>query len=128
MDIKSFYPSIDPTRGAKIARCMWNRSKLEVPNLNVDELIEYVSKFGQNDSIVDENLKDFLYLKKKKKKSFVKRKRVAKKFKNKGFKAAQGLSTLAKPKKKENGRGGLNPKNTPTKLKLRNFLGLHWKS
>ena len=95
MDIKSFYPSIDPTRGAKIARCMWNRSKLEVPNLNVDELIEYVLQFGLIESIEDENLKDFLYLKKKKKKSFVKRKRVAKKFKNKGFKAAQGLATLA---------------------------------
>ena len=81
MDIKSFCPSIDPKRGAKIARCMWNRSKLEVPNLNVDELIEYVSKFGQNESIENENLKDFLYLKKnflylkkKKRKSLVKRK------------------------------------------------------
>ena len=109
MDIKSFYPSIDPKRGAKIARCMWNRSKLEVPNLNVDELIEYVSKFGQNESIENENLKDFLYLKKKKRKSLGKRKRVAKKFNKKGFKAAQGPVTLAKPKKKEKWEGWTKP-------------------
>ena len=46
LDIKNFYPSIDAKRGAKIAKMMWNRSKIDVENLNISELVWYISKYG----------------------------------------------------------------------------------
>ena len=82
-----------------------------------------MSKFGQNESIEDESLKDFLYLKKKKKKSLVKRKKVAKKFNNKGFKAAQGPVTLAKPKKKEKWEGWSKPQKYPNQDDIKKLFG-----
>ena len=67
MDISSFYPSIDVNRGAKIAKIMWNKSNILVENLDTDELIWYISKYGKEENILEDNLEDYLYVKKKKK-------------------------------------------------------------
>ena len=38
MDIKSFYPSINPDRAAKVARLVWNDSKLKLDDIDWDSL------------------------------------------------------------------------------------------
>ena len=66
MDIKSFYPSIDPKRAEEVAKIMWKRSSLKLENVDLDLLAKYVGKFCEADKILEENLTDFVYLKKKK--------------------------------------------------------------
>ena len=84
MDIKSFYPSIDPKKGAKIAREMWEKSSVEIDDLNVDQLAFYIGKFGPKSLIDSENIGEYVYTKTKKKYE----KKVAKK-----------VQKLGKPKK-----------------------------
>ena len=47
MDIKNFYPSIDPVRGSEIARLMWEQSNVDFSEVNIDQLAFYLGKFVQ---------------------------------------------------------------------------------
>ena len=38
MDVKSFYPSLNPEKAAEIARIMWEKSPIIVENVDYDEL------------------------------------------------------------------------------------------
>ena len=38
MDIEQFYPSIDPERAANVARIMWEKSSVEIENVDYDKL------------------------------------------------------------------------------------------
>ena len=120
LDIKNFYPSIDANRGAKIAKLMWNRSKIDVENLNIEELVWYVSKYGLKENIEEEGLSDYLYTKKMRK---VKKKVGIKK---KGLKVAKGVDTLARPKmkiKKNEKSNWDKPKKYPNQHILRKLVG-----
>ena len=63
MDIKKFYPSIVPEKAADIARIMFERSKVEVDNLNVDELALYLSMNFSRNELNKENLLEVTYTK-----------------------------------------------------------------
>ena len=63
MDIKSFYPSIDPVRAAKVAKLMWNDSELKLENINWDALSMYVGKMAPKKEILKENLSGVVYKK-----------------------------------------------------------------
>ena len=66
MDIKSFYPSLNPKRAAHIARIMWMKSNLDL-EIDSDLLAKYVGKFCEQEKILEEKLTDYVYTKKKKK-------------------------------------------------------------
>jgi len=85
---------MDVNRGAKIAKLMWNKSNILVENVDIDELIWYISKYGKEENILEDNLQDYLYVRKKKK---IKGKKIARKFK--GLKAVLGNVTQARPNK-----------------------------
>ena len=97
LDIKNFYPSIDPKRGAQIAKLMWNRSDIVFEDVNVDELVWYISRYGLKENIEADGLSEYLYTKKKRKI----KKKVSKK-KN-GLKAVIGGVTMTRPKNKKKG-------------------------
>ena len=80
MDIKKFYPSIVPEKAADIARIMFERSKVEVDNLNVDELALYLSMNFSRNELNKENLLEVTYTKLNKSK---KKKKLNEKIKNK---------------------------------------------
>ena len=104
MDIKNFYPSIDPERGSEIARIMWDRSDVEITDINVDQLAFYLGKFG--DPVLLENLalKDVIYKKSPRK---IRSKKISKKHnKFKDFKALRGVDTPSKSKKVRNEKSG----------------------
>ena len=66
MDIKSFYPSLNPKRAAQVARIMWMRSNLDL-EIDEDLLAKYVGKFCEPEKILEENLTEFVYTKRSKK-------------------------------------------------------------
>ena len=66
LDIKNFYPSIDSKRGAQIAKLMWNRSDIVIENVNADELVWYISKYGQRENIKADGLSEFFVHQKEK--------------------------------------------------------------
>ena len=72
---------------------MWNRSDISVENVNIDELVWCISKFGLQENIVADGLSEFLYTKKKRKI----RKKVSKK--QKGLKAVIAGETMTRPKR-----------------------------
>ena len=45
MDVKNFYPSLDPVKAAKVARIMWLKSTIDLKNVNIEKLAKYVGKF-----------------------------------------------------------------------------------
>ena len=63
MDIKSFYPSLDPTRAAEIAKLMWLNSNLKLENVNIIMLTKYVGKFCDRSKIKEENLNEVVFTK-----------------------------------------------------------------
>ena len=99
---------------------MWNRSKIDVENLNIEELVWYTSKYGMKENIEEDRLSDYLYTRKQKKA----KKKVG--FKQKGLKVANGIDTLARPKKQIKKNEKLNwdrPKKYPSKTVLRKLVG-----
>ena len=77
MDIKNFYPSIDADQVSEIARVMWERSTLDIGEVDYEELAFYVGKFTPRELIVKTHLEDYIYTKKKR---MFKKKMVARKF------------------------------------------------
>ena len=53
MDIKNFYPSIDPVRGSEIARLMWEQSNVDFSEVNIDQLAFYLGKFAKKKDLID---------------------------------------------------------------------------
>ena len=72
MDIKSFYPSLDPVKAAAVARKMWDKSPLVIQNVDYDKLVRYLSKKMTNEEIENEKISELLYKKKKRKKKYCK--------------------------------------------------------
>ena len=66
MDIKNFYPSLDPVKAAAVARKMWDKSPLVIQNVDYDKLVRYLSKKMTNEEIEIEKISELLYKKKKK--------------------------------------------------------------
>ena len=46
---------------------MWNRSDIVFEDVNVDELVWYISKYGLKENIEADGLSKYLYTKKKRK-------------------------------------------------------------
>ena len=69
MDVKNFYPSIDPVKAASVARIMWEKSPLVIENVNYDMLARYLSKRMTRDEIIKEGISQVLYKRKMKKKA-----------------------------------------------------------
>ena len=65
MDIKSFYPSIDPVKAASVARKMWENSPLVIENVDYDLLAKYLGTNLSNDEIRKEKIENIVYMKKK---------------------------------------------------------------
>ena len=98
---------------------MWNRSDISVENVNIDELVWYISKFGLQENIVADDLSEFLYTKKKRKI----RKKVSKK--QKGLKAVIAGETMTRPKKmKRDPKSNWDkPKKSPNQTVVRKMIG-----
>ena len=64
MDIKSFYPSVKPAKVAVLAKHMWNKSDIEVKNVDIKKLTKYVSKELPGEKLRWLNLKEILWEKK----------------------------------------------------------------
>ena len=45
MDIDSFYPSLDSDQLVKVAKIMWERSTVELGNIDTSELAFYIAKY-----------------------------------------------------------------------------------
>ena len=114
MDIQSFYPSIDPVRAAEICRLMFIESKVEVLNVDHDELAFYVAKEVEIEKISDLEVCDVVYTRKKRKyvKNVVKKVKI-KVNKNKSFK-----------KKKDPKSAWVKPKRNPNVNEVKILLGL----
>ena len=115
MDIKSFYQSIDPARAAEVCKLMWNKSKVEIKDVNVDELVFYVAKEIDFAKMKEANLEEVIYTKKKRKyvKNVKKKKKIFEK-KNKSMK-----------KKKQDPKAAWHkPKRSPNKFEIKLLLGL----
>ena len=64
MDIKSFYPSINPRKVAIIARIMWNKSNVKVKNIDIKKLCKYIGKEIEKEKIERLNLQEVVFTKK----------------------------------------------------------------
>ena len=80
MDIKNFYPSIDADKISEIVKIMWERSTLDVGDVDYEELAFYVGKYTPRELIVKSHLEEYTYTKKKR---IYKKKKVARKFNRK---------------------------------------------
>ena len=60
MDIESFYPSIEPNRA-------FMKSEIEIQNIDLDSLPQYVGKYASNEKIEQEGIRNFIYTKIRKK-------------------------------------------------------------
>merc|ERR1711867_103597 len=96
MDIKSFYPSLDPVKAAAVARIIWDRSPLIIQNVDYDRLLKYLSKKLNNDEIEIEKISELLYKKKPKRK--LKHKKVKKRIKKKKLQKNRKKKTTKKKK------------------------------
>ena len=75
MDIKSFYPSINPKKVALVARIMWNKSNIRVKNVDVKKLSMYVGEEIDKEKVERLNLEEVVYTKKLRKSVTKKRKK-----------------------------------------------------
>ena len=65
MDVKIFYPSLDPVKAAKVARIMLLKSTIDLKNVNIERLAKYVGKFCDFNEVKKENLTEVVWTKKK---------------------------------------------------------------
>ena len=77
MDIKSFYPSINPRKVALIARIMWNKSNVKVKNIDIKKLAKYIGKEIETEKIDRLNLQEVVFTKKSRKPSVKKNKKIS---------------------------------------------------
>ena len=118
MDIKSFYPSLDPVRAANIAKKMWLKSSLKLENVNTEMLAKYVGKFCDKSKIREENLNEVVFTKIAKKKKFTKK--IANKYKT----STKNSKKHKKTKEEVEKENWALPVRPPTKLEVRKLLGL----
>ena len=118
MDIRSFYPSINPVRAAEIARMMWSESSLDPGEINVDELAFYIGKFTPSDILESSGMRDFVYNKKVVKKT-------RKKWTKKQFEAEERAKKKKNKKKvKDPKENWEKPVRNPSKLEIKSLLGI----
>ena len=58
MDINSFYPSLNADQVAKVAKIMWERSTVQLGNIDTSELAFYIAKFSPKHLLKNEGLTD----------------------------------------------------------------------
>ena len=121
MDIKSFYPSICPNRAAEISRSMFEKSDVEIENVNFDILAKYLGKFLTNEKIDKEDIRDLVYTKKPKEK-----KKIAKKISKKANRSKSlVVRNIEKKKKVEiEEENWLRPKKLPNSTEAKRMLGI----
>ena len=114
MDIKSFYPSIEPVRAAEICKVMFIESNIKVLDVNHDELAFYVAKEIEVEKIFESKVQDVVYTRKKKK--YIKN--VGKKMK---MKVVRNKSIKSKIDPKA---AWAKPKRNPNENEVKILLGL----
>ena len=124
MDVKSFYPSLDPEKAAKIARTMWEKAPIIVENVDYDELSKYLGMNLSEEVLRSEKLLDVVY-----------RKRVMKLKRNK-TKHTNEIKTIKQKKDNKNrkmknktknelfGENWMKPKRKPTVLEKIQMFGV----
>ena len=121
MDIKSFYPSLDPIKAVNVARIMWDRSPLIIQNVDYDRLLKYLSKKLTNDEIENEKISELLYKKKPKRK--MKHTNVKKRIKMKKIPKNIKKKNIKKKKLTFDDKWD-RPKNKPNPMEKRKLMGI----
>ena len=135
MDIKNFYPSIQPQRAAQIARIMWERSSLKIENIDVDRLTYYLGKQLPKHTLKKENIVDIVYSKVRRKRAKIKKKIPKKKIKitklknkhknnNKVFENEMKNEMNIEMKENENRLKMIKPLRSPTEQETRKLFGI----
>ena len=116
MDIKSFYPSIDPKMAAKVCREMWEKSEVEVVNVNDDELAWYITKEVESEIIEKMKLQDLVD--RKKKQNF------KKKIKKANISKKVGSERIKENVKYDPKKNFDKPKRNPSPAERKSLIGL----